>query len=120
MGIYIYSRTVPRGHVDAHAPAFDGIEGVLGGEVVGFAAHDGGELDLVVQVNALRHQDGPGVRVQEGAGGLEEEEGFFGRCITELFDVGGIVAADAGNCAGGAEESSLRRAVGGQFFFFWL
>lgn len=43
-----YSRTVSRGHVDAHAPAFDGIEGVLGGEIVGFAAYDGGELDLVV------------------------------------------------------------------------
>lgn len=43
-----YSRTVPRGHVDAHAPAFDGIKGVLGGKVVGFAADDGGKLDLVV------------------------------------------------------------------------
>lgn len=42
--------------------------------------------------------------VQEGAGGLEEEEGLFGWCIAELFDVGSVVAADAGDCAGGAEE----------------
>lgn len=70
-----------------------------------------------MQVDALRHQDGPGVRVQEGAGGLEEEERFFGGCITELFDVGGIVAANAGDCAGGAEDGSLRRGGGSVFFF---
>lgn len=102
------SHTVPRGHVDAHAPAFDGVEGVLGGEVVGLVADDGGKLDLVVQVDALGHEDGPGIGVQERTGGLEEEEGFFSGGVAELFDVGGVVAADAGDCAGGAEEGYLR------------
>lgn len=42
--------------------------------------------------------------MQEGARGLEEEEGLFGGCVAEFFDVGSVVAADAGDCAGGAEE----------------
>lgn len=99
--------TVARGHVDADAVPLDGVEGVIGGEVVDCAGDDGGELDFVVEVDAARGEDGAGGGVQEGAGGLEEEEGGAGTGVAELFDVVGVVAADAGYCVGGAEEGAL-------------
>jgi hypothetical protein len=48
-----------------------------------------------VQVHAAGAQDGALGGEQDGGGGLEEEEGLFGTLVVELFDVVGVVAADA-------------------------
>lgn len=64
-----------------------------------------------MEVDAARGEDGAGGGMQEGAGGLEEEEGGAGTGVAELFDVVGVVAADAGYCVRGAEEGALGGGV---------
>lgn len=58
-------------------------------------AHHKPQLDLIVHVYALGTQHGASTWKQDGGWGLEEEEGLLGGCGGELFDVVGVVAADA-------------------------
>jgi hypothetical protein len=89
---------IAAGHVDGQQVALDrghpGLGVVLVDVAERLADHDA-ELDFVVEVHAAGAEDGAFGGEQDGGGGLEEEEGLFGPLVVELFDVVGVVAADA-------------------------
>jgi len=91
---------VAAGHVDGEQVALDAghpARGVVLVDVAQRLADHDSELDFVVQVDAAGAEDGAFVGEEDGGGGLEEEEGLLGALVVELFDVVGVVAANAHN-----------------------
>ena len=83
--LYVASR-----HVDADGIAGNGVQGtffVVGGQIPDLAAHDQGELDFIVEVDASGAEDGTPARLEDRGGRFEEEEGFLGADVVELFYV---------------------------------
>ena len=69
---------------------------VRGVQVLDLLAHDEGELDLIVKVDALGPDDRAFPRWQNGAGRLEEEEGLLGPGVVQFGDV--VPGGGVSNC----------------------
>lgn len=60
---------------------------ILGIKILDLLAHDQGKLNLIMEVDTLRLDDGTGTRVQDGRGGLQKEEWLLRPLVVELGDM---------------------------------